>query len=79
MQKKKIVLYILIIFFLILLIILSSLSIKTLENNLSTCCKSFCDFDSSSPFSINKIVYFSSSNCYWCNCCRVFFKKIKRI
>ena len=63
MQKKKIILYILIIFFFILLIIFSSLSIKTLENNLSTCCKSFCDFDSTSPFSINKIVYFSSSNC----------------
>lgn len=63
MQKKKIILYILIIFFFILLIFLSILSIRITENKLSTCCKSFCNFDTSSPFSINKIVYFSSSNC----------------
>lgn len=63
MQKKKFILYILIIFFFILLIVLSSLSVKAMERHLSSCCKSFFNLDMSSPFSINKIVYFSSSNC----------------
>lgn len=61
MHKKKIIILILLILF---FIFLSTVSLKEFQNIImsKSCAKSFENFESSSPFSINKIVYFSSAN-----------------
>lgn len=65
MHKKKIIFYISIILLLILLTILSIVTIKEIERKFSATksMENVYNFDTSSPFSINKIVYFSSANC----------------
>jgi hypothetical protein len=65
MRKKKIIFYTIAIFWLILLIIFGFLSIKELaKKHLAyKCMQNAYNFESSSPFSINKIVYFSGANC----------------
>lgn len=65
MRKKKIIFYVLLILSLILLIILSIISVKELKKKVvaNKCMQNAYNFESSSPFSINKIVYFSSANC----------------
>ena len=65
MRKKKIIFYSLLILLFILLVFLSILSIKEFGKRISSAksMKNVYSFDTSSPFSINKIVYFSSANC----------------
>lgn len=64
MRNKKILLITLLVFFIILLFFLGILSIKEINNKIvaKRCAKNIENFDSSSPFSINKIVFFSSAN-----------------
>lgn len=64
MRKKKIVFFILLIVSLILLIVLSIISLREMQIKMlsSNCMQKEMNFDSSSPFSINKIVYFSSAH-----------------
>ncbi len=64
MRKKKIIFYILLILFFILLVVLSFLAIREMEKRLSSsiAMDNVYSFTSTSPFSINKIVYFSSAN-----------------
>ena len=65
MLKRKKTFYILLILLSILLIVLSIISVKEIKKKYfaSKCMQSVYNFESSSPFSINKIVYFSSANC----------------
>lgn len=64
MLKKKNIFYLILILLIILLLILSFFSIQQIKRqNLSRkAMQNAFSFDSSSPFSINKIVYFSSAN-----------------
>ncbi len=65
MQKKKIIFYILFVLLLIILFFLSYLSIKQLTSKslAKRSVQNILKNDISSPFSIDKIVYFSSANC----------------
>lgn len=65
MLKRKKTFYILLFLLLILLIFLSIISVKKIKKKYfsSKCMQSVYSLESSSPFSINKIVYFSSANC----------------
>lgn len=65
MRKKKIIFCSLLILSFILFVILSILSIKEIKKRISAskCIESVYNFNSTSPFSIHKIVYFSSANC----------------
>lgn len=65
MLKKKNVFYIILILSFILLVILSFISIRELNRKQisSKAMQNAYNFESDSPFSINKIVYFSSANC----------------
>ena len=65
MHKKKIIFYVVFILLLIILIFLGIISIKQIRQQYlaSKCIESLSNFDISSPFTINKIVYFSSANC----------------
>ena len=65
MHKKKFTFYFVFIFLIIISIFLGILSINELKTQFysSKCIKSLIDFDTLSPFTINKIVYFSSANC----------------
>lgn len=64
MHKKKIIFYLLLILLLILLAFFSFWTIREMEKRLSSsiAMENVFNFDSSSPFSIDKIVYFSSAN-----------------
>lgn len=64
MHKKKSIIYILLILSILLLIILIFFSLKTLnqKNKIEKEMSKSTGFDSSSPFSVNRIVYFSSAN-----------------
>lgn len=64
MSKKTYILSVLIILLLFILIALSIITIPKLKERylLSKCEQNIYNFDGTSPFSINKIVYFSSSN-----------------
>lgn len=65
MRKKKIIFYVLLILLFILLVFLSILSIKELQKRILSdkSMENIYNLDISSPFSVNKIVYFSSANC----------------
>ena len=65
MNKKQIIFYVVLFLLLILFIVLSVLSIKEIKNRISSSksMENIYEFDGSSPFSINKILYFSSANC----------------
>ena len=65
MLKKKNIFYIIFVLSFILLIILSFLSIREIKRQKmsSKAMQNAYDFQTNSPFSINKIVYFSSANC----------------
>ena len=66
MQKKKIAFYILLTLLIIILIVFSIFSFKNFKKNLDVkkCSQNIYNFDYYSPFSITKIVYFSSANCH---------------
>ena len=65
MHKKKIIFFIIFILSIFLLISLSFVSIKEFKKYYisSKCMENIYNFDNTSPFSINKIVYFSSAHC----------------
>ena len=65
MQKKKIIFYALFVFLLIILFVLGALSFKQIRTKIiaNKSMQNMLSTDISSPFSINKIVYFSSANC----------------
>lgn len=65
MNKKQIIFYVVLSLLLILFIVLSVLSIKEIKNRIasSKSLENIYEFDGYSPFSINKILYFSSANC----------------
>lgn len=65
MLKKKYLIYVLLILCSILLICFA-ITVKNevnIKKQSSKCMQNVYNFDSSSTFSINKIVYFSSANC----------------
>ena len=65
MPKKKITFYIVLISALIIFIFLSYIVIQNLmqQNSIKKSIDSLAHFDASTPFTINKIVYFSCANC----------------
>ena len=64
MLKKKIIFYCILILSFLMLILTSTLFYKNILPIVYSinCMKNECNFNSSSPFSINKIVYFSTAN-----------------
>lgn len=64
MLKKKIIFYCILILSVLMLILTSTLFYKNILPIVYSinCMKNECNFNSSSPFSINKIVYFSTAN-----------------
>ena len=64
MPKKKYIFYVVLTLLILLLFFLSFLSIKSFAQNLKSTkeMKNALDVDLTSPFSVNKIVYFSSAN-----------------